>query len=322
MMTTTRIRVAIIGILSLIGGVVSVYALSAFRAQADGLPTPEDRQRCAIRMSSALLGKSPSSTLLNSADPQADVEGLLTSADFITRFSGFVNASFNDDPGANPAQDAPYFLAKYVLENNKPWKELYLGQYSVDLESNQAVVKQNSNGVGFFRSPEWLKRYAGNELAGYKLTTAYRLLNNVIGLKLVATTNAPTADVSATGRQAPACRSCHYDNWYALDKLAKVLTRRVVTSDEIEFSEPPAADLPQTLEGDIKVSNDKELITALVNSIDFKFHQCRLAFRFLYGRAEHASEGEIFDKCMSEFSAKGTIQSAIAVLVKDSNFCR
>jgi hypothetical protein len=51
--------------------------------------------------------------------------------------------------------------------------------------------------VAIFQSSKpWLLRYAGNELAGIKISTGYRIMNNTIGLKLVASTNAPGADIS------------------------------------------------------------------------------------------------------------------------------
>src|SRR5205814_6961276 len=141
---------------------------------------------------------------------------------------------------------------------------------------------------GYFRSMPWMIRYAGNEPAGIKISTAYHILNNVTGLHLIASTNAPGADISATGRQAATCSGCHYSNWFALDKTASVLTKVVRTGQTVTFTPKTVAnDAPQTILGNITVTNDKELVTALLANDSFPFATCRLAWNYLYGRDEN-----------------------------------
>ena len=74
--------------------------------------------------------------------------------------------------------------------------------------------------------------------------------------------------------------------------------------------------------GGIIVGNDKELVTALVKSEAFEFRACRLAFEYLYGRAEMTCEGPVFDRCMTAYKATGTIQAALASVAKDATFCQ
>jgi hypothetical protein len=62
-------------------------------------------------------------------------------------------------------------------------------------------------------------------------------------------------------------------------------------------------------------------VKTLVASENFPVATCRLVFKFLYGRAENACEGPIFDACVDEFRAKGTIQSALALVAKQPGFC-
>ncbi len=277
--------------------------------------------RCATRVSIALLGKSPATELLGVAQPQGQVEALLQAPEFIERFARFANQQFNEDPGTTSVEDASYHLVKEVLTRKLPWKETFIGPWRVQAGSNDtARVVSDPEGLGYFRSPAWLKRYAGNELEGYKLRTAYRIMNNVIGLKLVASTNEPEVDTSTNGRQAAACRTCHYDSPFALDKVARVLTRRVGTGDEMKFE--PSSEAPQQILGGLTIHDDKELVNALVNSEDFRFNACRLAFKFLYGRPEYSCEGAVFDRCMDAFSMYGTIQSAIQTVATDASFCQ
>src|SRR5205814_109905 len=132
--------------------------------------------------------------------------------------------------------------------------------------------------------------------AGYRLVSAYRILQNTTGLDLTAVTNADGVDITAKGREASGCRGCHYDGWFALDKVAKILSRRKGLGDKMTF-EPPSEG-PQTLLGGKTISNDEELLTALVGSDHYRFNTCRLAFQFLYGRAETTCEGATFDTCV------------------------
>lgn len=304
-------------------GPVAVFAL----ALAAGLAKPEGvraegeaeaaekRERCATRLSVALLGKSPSTEMLSAANPQDRVAAMLEDADFVERFARFANAQLNPEPGANVAEDASYTLAKYVLENDKPWKDMFVGKYDVTNE-----VTEDPNGLGYFRSDAWMKRFAGNEEEGYRIVAAYRILQNTTGLELTATTNVDGVDLSATGRAAAACKSCHYDNWYALDKVSKVLSRRKGTGNNMTFD--PPTDGPQQILGGKTIKDDQELVEALVASENFKFRACRVAFEFLYGRPESTCEGAVFDKCIDAFVKDGSMKTAIATIAKDPSFCQ
>jgi hypothetical protein len=281
---------------------------------------PQRAERCAVRVGIALTGKSPGSALLSSQNPQAEVDALLQSPEFIERFSRFINATFNDAPGASAVDDSAYHLTKHVLTNHKPWRDLFIGPYDVTMANNAVVVKDDPNGLGYFRSKAWVERYAGNEENGIKLQTAYRMLNNTTGIKLTAAVAMPGVDFSAVGRQNASCRGCHFDGWFALDRLASVLSRKVKTGDTVTFT-PPTAGPQQLLDGRM-ISNDKELLTALVNAPTFDFRVCRLAFQFLYGRNELTCEGPVFDQCVDAFRASGTIEAALRTVAMDPAYCQ
>jgi hypothetical protein len=208
-----------------------------------------------------------------------------------------------------------------VLANNRPWRELFAGPYRVDRGATlaaDAVVVQDPAGLGYFRSKPWMIRYAGNELDGYRIVAAYRIMNNIIGLKLLAAVN--TDGVNATGRMAAACAGCHYNATFALDYAAKVLSRRSGAGDTMTFLAPNEG--PQRFLGGLTIANDKDFVTALVDSPNFKFRACRLATEFLYSRPEFKCEGPVFDKCVAAFTSTGTIQSALSSIAKDASFCQ
>lgn len=291
------------------------------------------RERCARRLSSSILGQGASAAMLTSSDPQAFVDSMLAVAPptadggvvvtpFEERFSRWINGTFNPDPGMVPAEDATYYLTRHVLLKDLPWKDLYAGQWRVDPGPSvydDARVVADVNGLGYFRSRAWMTRYAGNEAAGYRLVAAYRIFNNVLGIKLTAAQN--TGGTTASTRQSNlACSGCHFDSNFGLDLAARVLTRRNGTGASMTFTAP--TDGPQVLLGGATIADDKQLINTMVNSTEFSFRACRLASEFVYGRAEFKCEGQVFDRCVTAFNATGKITSAIAAIAKDPSFCQ
>ncbi|HYX34488.1 MAG TPA: hypothetical protein VE954_15395 [Oligoflexus sp.] len=310
-------------VLALTAGVLTSLQIGS-KAQAQNDADPGKALRCATRLSVAFLGTAPSPALLQSTDPQSQVDALISDPLFQERFARFTNSLMNDSPGATSEEDGAYHLSKYILQNAKPWKELFNGPYNIvatGAAANRVVsVQPDVNGLGYFRSQAWLLRYAGNELTGVKLNSAYRLLNNVVGLHLTATTNAPGADVSATGRAAPACKACHYDGWYALDKTAQVLTKVQRQGNNVTFT--PVDGTPKEVLGGLMLKDDKELVNAMVDSEQFAFNACRTAFKYLYGREENACEAAVFDRCVESIKTSGMIQSALSTVAKDPAFCQ
>jgi hypothetical protein len=297
--------------------------MAASQAWAQTAMPADKAERCAMRLSISITGKSPTAALMSNGDPQSQTMSLINSADFQERFSRFINAEFNDDPAPTAVEDAAYWMANYVVANKLKWSDMFVGLYRVDQAmgaANPAVVA-DPNGLGYFRSPAWLKEYAGNEVAGIKIRTAFRMMNNTIGLKLIPSTNAPGADTSINGRQSAGCRACHFDSWFALDRVASILTvKKVDAQGNITFG-PPNATSADVL-GFTGITDDKDIATHLVNSEAFNFRACRIAFEYLYGRPELTCEGPVFDKCMDAFKADGMIQSALNAVATDATFCQ
>lgn len=290
--------------------------------------TPVDaaaRQRCATRLSIALTGQPPSPALLSSPDPQSQIDTLLADEAFVEQFARFINSELNPEPGESPAADATYYLARHVLENKRPWHELFDGPYRIEPvpaangNAATAMVVADPDGLGYFRSRPWMVRYAGNEEQGYLLNAAYRIQQNIIGLDLSAVTTAPDADISANGRAGTACRGCHYDSYFALDKVAKILPRRTGPDDNPTFT-PPNEGAQALLDGRM-LASDKDLVTALVGSTDHKFRTCRLAFQFTYGRAEASCESDLFDACIDTYTQTGDVRAALRTIAADASYC-
>jgi hypothetical protein len=303
----------------LIGGAISLLLLLGEGPARGTLDVPF-KERCATRLSLALTGQSPSVALLAAPNPQLEVRALLGTPEFHDRFARFINAAFNEEPGQKPQDGPAYYLARYVLANGKPWHELFDGPYDVysagSSDSPDVGVFDAPTGLGYFRSEPWLIRYRGNELSGLKIATAYRIMNNVIGLELAPTTASDGVDTSATGRMSAGCKGCHFEGPFALDTIAKVLTRWQRGAFR------PSPDGPQVALDGQTITDDGDLVKKLLASTDHRFYTCRLAFRFLYGRPESTCESTLFDQCMSAYEASGMVQDTLALIAEDPGFCQ
>ena len=307
----------------MIGMRSGAIAITIAMLVAAGRPAAADQaanERCANRLSIAFIGKTAPASQMTAVDPKQAIDSLLQSPDFYERFARFINSELNDSPGPSATTDAPfladapYHLAKKVLAVGGPWSDMFLGKYRLVSVASNASVVDDANGLGYFRSEAWYRRYEGNEQAGIKIATAYRILNNVVGLRLPAATGAPDTDQSATGRKAAGCAKCHYDNWYALDKVASVLPLKGQPYNAYRGG-------PKEMLGGKMIANDQQLVTALVESENFSVNACRLAFKFLYGRHDNQCEGALLDLCVANFKTQKTIQSALATVARDASFC-
>lgn len=290
------------------------------RAEDDAEAHVEANERCAIRVAIALTGQSPSADSISSKTPQDAVDGMLEGPEFADRFARFVNASFNSAP-SDPDRDPVYWLAKKVITEKKPWSDLFVGSYAiVALDDGSGMsITDDPQGLGYFRSMRWMQRYAGNEPDGYMISAAFRILTNTVGLTLTPSVGQPGDDRTTSGREKQACRSCHFDSWYALDKFAKLLPKRTGSGDDTTFT--ARAEGPQTLLGK-SLTDIRDIVTTLVDSDAWRFQQCRNVFQFLYGREENQCEAPVFDACVDALKQTKTIQSAVAAVAKDPSFCQ
>jgi hypothetical protein len=304
--------------------IAAAVALVSGRGHADDGPEDkaEANERCAVRVAITLTGKSADATLLANPDPLSAVDAMVASPEFADRYARFINARFNGGPDDTASTDTVYWLAKQVITDDKPWSDLFLGQYDVvaNAAGNGMDVKADPNGLGYFRTNAWMKRYAGNEPAGMMLSASFRILSNTTGLELTPSVGQPGDDRTATGRAASPCKSCHFDPWYALDDIAKLLPTRKGQGDAMTFTPPTAG--PQKLLDNKTIGSDKELVQALVDSDAFKFAQCRNVFLFLYGRPENQCEAPMFDACVTALETTKTIRAAVSVVAKDPSFCK
>lgn len=313
-----KLRISLIAVAPLIAGGAALMSRSTAHAEDAAEDKAEHNERCAVRISMALLGDSPAPDLATSSDPQAAIDAMVRTPAFIDRFARFFNSEVSGMPSDKPGDDPVYFLAKHVLTQDKPWSDLFVGPYSLTPTADGFTIGDDPNGAGYFRSLVWRKKFAGNEEQGVMLVAAFRMVQNTTGVELQASVGNAGEDRSLEGRKAPACKGCHFDQWYALDKVAAILPKREGTGDAMKFIPPTAG--PQQLLGKT-IADDKQLLETLVASDAWKFNQCRRVFKFLYGREENQCEAKVFDSCVDVLTETKDIKKAVAAVAKDPSFC-
>ncbi|MBX3226149.1 MAG: hypothetical protein KIT84_28750 [Labilithrix sp.] len=317
------LRISLIAALApvLAAGAALVGKTSAHADEATQADKAETAEKCAVRLAIALTGKSPDAALLADGDPQSKVDAMVASPEFAERFARFINSEFNGGPIAAANDDPIYYLAKHVIGEGMPWSDLFMGPYQVKpaaVAANGMDVTDDAEGLGYFRTLSWQKRYAGNDPGGLMLVGAFRVMQNTTGLELVPSVGEPDDDRTAEGRKSGVCKGCHYDAWFALDTAAELLPTRTGTGDALKIN-PPKATTVNLLGKELK--DDRELVETLVSSDAWKFNQCREVFKFLYGRPENQCEAATFDACVAALETGKTIQKAVAAVAKDASFC-
>jgi hypothetical protein len=314
-----NLRISLVAALvPLLAGGVAIVTKKSAHAEDSTADQAELAERCGVRLSMALIGQSPDAKLAASTNPQASVDAMVQSPEFAERFARFINSEVSGSPSEAPGDDPVYYLAHHVITQNKPWRELFAGQYALTPTADGVTVSADPNGVGYFRSPVWMKKFAGNDEEGTMLVAAFRIVQNTTGLELAASVGNAGEDRGLEGRKAAACKGCHFDAWYAIDTVANLLPKREGTGDAMTFLPPTAG--PQKLLGKT-IANDKQLIEELVSSDAWLFNQCRRVFKFLYGREENQCEAKVFDACVETLENTQDIKKAVATVAKDSSFC-
>ncbi|MEW5741919.1 MAG: hypothetical protein AB1938_23595 [Myxococcota bacterium] len=276
--------------------------------------------RCTRRMSHLLgLSYRSSVTTLAGSTPQQKVREWLATPQAIRSFARFTNARFNPEPAANTAEDGVYAAVRFVLSNNKPWRELFTGRYVINHTNNIITEDAAAPALGYFGSVGWQRRYLGNAPDGLMLRAAYRVLHNTIGLKLTPSAVNFEGDATATGRERAECRGCHFDSPYALDKVAQLLPRKVGVGGAAKPQVTPVT--PQLILGGLTVGDFEHLVDTLTRGDPFAFRTCRLAFEFAYGRPESGCEAPAFDRCVDAFTRTGLMVDALASYLEDPQYC-
>lgn len=250
------------------------------------------------------------------------VPEFLESAGFGNRWAAFLNSRFNAQPGLTAEDDVMTAVVRYVLDNHKPWRDVYVGRFVMSGPGGYPKISEDPTKPphGFFGLSAWQRRYAGNDTEGLPLQAAYRIMRATIGLELVPSPQNASGDATVTGRARPECRSCHFTSPYALDHVAGLLPwyRKGIGS---RLTLEPRAPTPAPLFDGRQVQSLDELLALAVDSDAFSFWTCRLAFEFAVGRPETGCEAPVFDACVDALRRTGDVRAGLAAIMQDPSYC-
>lgn len=297
------------------------YTLLALSALITAPAYAGNAAQCSQKLYNTLFQRPPTQDELKSPFPLAQLPAMLRSNSFRDVFARFVNAKMNTGPSNKLDDNIIYTLVKnHVLRGDKPWHELFNGQVS----ASGSIISEDANAIGYFENANWKQRYAGNEEDGYRLRSAYLIINNVIGLNLDAITVTSTGGSARNDRKNPqsVCYSCHYASEFALDKIANILTkvdREASANGSIVFTPEPEG--PNQTLFNTNVSNLSDLVNTLIAQDQFNTQACSLAFEFLFARQEGGTEPALMNQCISQFKQSQKITDAVALFVQSPIFC-
>lgn len=304
--------------------VIISVALAGSALLSTNIVHADKAMQCNQKLSSTLFGRSATTAELNIADPKDRIDDMMQDEEFINHFSSFVNAQMEWLPDDGLTNNPVFAAMKLFLFENgqeKPWRELFTGNYEVYTNG----YNSRGDGSGYFSDRVWKKKYKGNEEDGYKIRTAYMILNNTIGLNLEALTVNNSGGSGRDARQDPnsVCFACHYKEEFALDRIANVLPQvnRQASDAQNLIENPPPGPTPQIIYGE-EVSSLDELVDSLVTIDEFYTNACNIAFKFAFGRDERGADKEIFKSCLDEFRADERITVAVRHFIDSDIFCQ
>lgn len=272
---------------------------------------------CGLK-AAAVLGGDSNPHLEQHASLRSVIDAQLASDHFVETFAAFVNTRFNRGLAMTAEEDAVYYVVRHVLSNRLPWSQVYLGEFGWSGPTGYPKIDPDPAGVGYFTAPSWIRRYAGNDLDGYMLFAAYRVIHNTTGVVLVPSPFNADANSNLAGRQRPECRGCHLDSAVPLDPVARFFPRRSGFGDRMVLT--PAENTPAQIAGR-PVASLRELLQVLLATDDYRFFTCRMVFEYTYGRPESTCEALVFDRCVDALVATDDIRAAITAVVDDPAFC-
>lgn len=299
-------------------------ALSGSALLASSNSFAETAMQCNQKLNSTLFGRSATTAELNITDPLGRVDNMMDDQEFIDHLSSYINAHMEWLPDDGLRNNPVYAALKFYLFENggeKPWRELFTGNFEV----YDNGYNSRNDGSGYFSDRVWKKKYKGNEEDGFKLRTAYLILNNAIGLNLEALTVSNSGGSGRDTRQDPesVCYACHYKEEFALDRIANILPKvnRDASDDQNLVESPAPGPAPQTIYG-TEVSDMDELLDSLVTTDEFYTNACHVAFKFVFGRDERGADKDIFKSCIDTFKADGRISVAVRHFIDSDIFCQ
>lgn len=200
----------------------ATVVLAAGVASADPTPTPISNVACLRKVALDLTNSAPS------AEDLAQLESGTPLSEFVDKYlasPAFGQIVFDIYRGAFPPtakvpegadKEEPARIARHVVVNNLDYRDMVIGNYTVDANGN--VVPAQGEASGVLTTQSYLSAYTGIEFRNW----SGHLLKGLAGIVLTPISEIPAGVDSSPGGLAsnPACAGCHTNPLYGVDNVA------------------------------------------------------------------------------------------------------
>lgn len=196
--------------------------LAANAASADPAPTPISKVACLRKIALDLTNSAPS------ADDLAQLEAGAPLSDFVDKYlasPAFSQVVFDVFRGAFPPtakvpdgadKEEPARIARHLVVNNLDYRDMVIGNYTVDGNGNVAPAQGVASGI--LTTQTYLSAYTGIEYRNW----SGQVLKGLAGIVLTPISEIPPGTDATRGGLAnnPACAGCHTNPLYGVDNVA------------------------------------------------------------------------------------------------------
>lgn len=200
----------------------ATVVLAANASVADAAPTPISKKECLRKVALDLTNSAPS------AEDLAALESGAPLSDFVDKYlatPAFAQIVFDIYRGAFPPtakvpegadKEEPARIARHLVVNNLDYRDLVVGNYTVDGNGN--VVAAQGVASGILTTQSYLSAYTGIAFRNW----SGHLLKGLAGVVLTPISEIPPGVDSSRGGLAnnPACAGCHTNPLHGVDNVA------------------------------------------------------------------------------------------------------
>lgn len=299
---------------------VTAALLAAAAAAADPTPTPISKVACLRKMALDLTNSAPSDEDLAAL---ASGTPLSAFADQYLATPAFAKIVFDVYRGAFPPtggvpdtadKEEPARIARHLVVNNLDYRDLVVGNYTVDAAGNTVPAKGVASGV--LTTQSYMSAFTGLEYRNW----AGHVLKGLAGIELTAVSDLPTGVDSSRGGLAanPACAGCHANPLYGVDNVASFHDCYDDKGLPVAGCTPPGS---TTFLGQSGASIT-DLGRILADSVEWRAQAVQSIYRMFWGRGIGQNETSFYRKAERAWlSAEFKPHALIKQIVLAPEYC-
>jgi len=305
----------VIGALLFLGAGIITWAT---RAELSA-PSPIETSACLRKLSLDLTLRPPTAEQINAVQSGKRTLGEL--ADMYLNSPEFAGVVFDwyrekfpptDRTSKSIDVEEPARIAKFIVVNDRDYREILKGTYTVT--ANGQMQSRTGSSAGVISTAHYMSAYSGS----FKRNWSGHYLKEWTGIVLEAVSVPDGTDISPAGiAKNKACANCHVHPIYGVDHLARfALCYADDGTYKADCAEQQGMFLTQTGKG------LAELAAITADTHDFKAESVNFFFEKLYGRRMVKEEADYYTKAAQVFADSGyKVKALLKFLVTSQGYC-